>query len=144
MKITSPAFENNTKIPAIYSCDEQGINPPLSFQDVPVNAKSLVLIMDDPDAPNGTFVHWLLFSMDPKVREINENSVPQSATLGKTSTGKFNYVGVCPPSGTHRYFFKLYALDAVLDIAEPTKTELEGKMQGHILEEAELIGLYSR
>jgi hypothetical protein len=143
MKIMSSAFENNTEIPMKYSCGREGINPPLSFQDVPVNAKSLALIMDDPDAPNGTFVHWVLFNIDPKTQEIKENSIPQGALRGKTSAGRFDYVAVCPPSGTHRYFFKLYALDAVLDLTGPTKVELEGKMQGHILKEAELIGLYS-
>ena len=144
MKITSSAFENNTEIPAIYSCDGRGINPPLAFNEVPANAKNLALIMNDPDAPNGTFVHWVLCNIDPKTQEIKENSVPQGALKGKTSAGGFDYVAVCPPLGTHRYFFKLYALDAVLDLTEPTKAEFEEKMQGHIIEKAELIGLYTR
>jgi Raf kinase inhibitor-like YbhB/YbcL family protein len=144
MKITSSAFGNNLKIPSIYSCDGENINPPLSFVDVPTNAKSLVLIMDDPDAPNGTFVHWILFNIDPKTIEIKENSVPQSALLGITSTGKPGYVSVCPPQGTHRYFLKLYALDTTLNLNSPNKTALEKEMQEHILDQAEIIGLYSR
>lgn len=144
MKIVSSGFENNSKIPPKYTCDGENINPPLSFSEVPENAKSLVLIMDDPDAPMGTFIHWVLFNIDPKTTEIKENSVPQSASLGKTTTGRSDYVGACPPSGTHRYFFKLYALDTVLNLNNPDKTELEAKMQSHILEKSELIGLYSR
>lgn len=144
MKITSSAFENNGKIPSKYTCDGESINPPLSFSDVPANAKSLVLIMDDPDAPMGTYDHWILFNMDSKVSEIKENSIPQSALLGKTTTGKTNYVGACPPSGTHRYFFKLYALDIILDLKSLDKAQLESAMQGHIIGQAQLIGLYSR
>lgn len=144
MKITSSAFENNTKIPAKYTCDGKGVNPPLSFLDIPANTKSLVLIVDDPDATIGTFDHWILFNMDPKVNEIKESAVPQTAMQGKTSVGTSDYVGACPPSGTHRYFFKLYALDTTLDLNNPNKEELEGKMRNHVLEKAELIGLYSR
>lgn len=144
MRIISPAFENNAKIPAKYTCDGENINPPLTFLGVSANAKSLTLIMDDPDAPMGTFVHWVLFNLDPKTNGIKENSIPQGVVLGKTSTGRTDYVGACPPTGTHRYFFRLYALDTILDLNNPDKTMLEEKMQGHILEHAELIGLYSR
>jgi Raf kinase inhibitor-like YbhB/YbcL family protein len=144
MKIISSAFQNNTKIPSKYTCDGQNINPPLSFFEVPVNVKSLVLIMDDPDAPMGTFVHWVLFNIDPKTNEIKENSIPQFAVVGKNSAGKLNYTGACPPSGLHHYHFKLYALDAVLSLANPDKATLEKEMQGHIFEKVELIGLYSR
>lgn len=131
-------------MPAKYSCDGENVNPPLSFLNVPVNAKSLVLIMDDPDAPMGTFVHWVLFNLYPKIKGIEENSIPQGVALGKTSAGGMDYVGACPPFGTHRYFFKLYALDAVLSLTNLSKAGLEKAMQGHILEKAELIGLYSR
>jgi hypothetical protein len=144
MKITNSAFQNNTKIPSKYTCDGQDINPELSFLEVPANAKSLVLIMDDPDAPGGTFVHWVLYNMDPKTNEIKENSVPHSGVAGKNSTGKSNYFGACPPSGLHHYHFKLYALDTVLNLTNPDKATLEKEMQGHILEKAELIGIYSR
>jgi len=144
MKIVSSAFENNSKMPSKYTCDGEDVNPPLSFVDAPVNAKSLVLIVDDPDAPMGTFTHWVLFNIDPKISGIKENSIPQSALLGKTSAGKIGYVGACPPSGTHRYFFKLYALDTTLNLVNPDKTELEEKMHGHIIAQTQIIGLYSR
>ena len=144
MKITSSAFQNNTEIPSKYTCDGESINPPLSFMGVPQNAKNLVLIVDDPDAPNGTFTHWVLYNVDPKINGIEENSVPQSALQGKTSAGKAGYVGACPPSGVHRYFFKLYALDSVLNLANPEKAVLEKEMLGHILDKAEIIGLYSK
>lgn len=151
MKITSSAFENNSKIPSKYTCDGENINPPLIFSDVPANARSLVLIVDDPDAPMGTasnaagaFVHWILFNVDPSEKEIKENSTPISGVSGLTSAGRSSYVGACPPNGTHRYFFKLYALDTVLNLTNPDKTTLEKEMQNHILNQAELIGLYSR
>lgn len=144
MKITSIAFENNSKIPAKYTCDGENVNPPLNFSDVPANAKTLALIMDDPDAPMGTFVHWILYNIDPSDKGILENSVPLTALQGKTGRGVVGYVGSCPPSGTHRYFFKLYALDTVLNLTNPDKAALEKTIQGHILDRAELIGLYSR
>ena len=103
MKITSSAFENNTKIPSKYSCDGENVNPPLSFLDIPADAKSLVLIMDDPDAPMGTFVHWILLNINPKTSQIEENSILQKALQGKTSAGGLGYFSACPPSGTHRY-----------------------------------------
>jgi Raf kinase inhibitor-like YbhB/YbcL family protein len=144
MKIISSAFENNAKIPSKYTCDGRNINPPLSFADVPQNAKSLVLIVDDPDAPGGTWLHWTVFNIDPKINEVLENSLPKSGIEGVTSFAKTGYGGPCPPSGTHRYFFKLYALDATLGIKNPDKATLEKEMQEHIVDKAELIGLYSR
>lgn len=142
MKIISSAFESSTLIPVKYTCDGENINPPLSFDDIPVGTKSLALIVDDPDAPVGIFTHWILFNIDPKTREIKENSLPQFVALGKNSVGKTNFIGACPPSGTHRYFFKLYALDTSLNLINPNKSTLEGEMQKHIIEKAELIGLY--
>lgn len=156
MKITSSAFENNENIPKKYSCDGQSINPPLQFLDVPQNAKSLVLIVDDPDAPMGTFDHWVLFNMEPKLKGIEEGNLPNEVTAGKNSAGQTIYTAPCPPpaspeqlqrgeSGTHRYFFKLYALDEMLD-AKPgiSKKEVENAMQGHVIASSELVGLYSR
>lgn len=133
MKIVSSAFTNNSTIPSKYTCEGENINPPLEFLDVPANAKSLVLIMDDPDAPMGTFVHWVLHNINPSEKGIAENSVSYSG-----------YIGPCPPSGTHRYFFKLYALDINLDLQNADKNMVEEKMQGHILDKAELIGLYKK
>lgn len=144
MRIISPAFENNSRLPAKYTCDGEGVNPPLSFLDVPANAKSLALIVDDPDAPMGIFTHWILFNLDPKLKEIKENSVPQGASLGRTSESETHFVGACPPQGTHRYIFKLYALDTVLKLTNPYKYDLETAMQDHILEKSEIIGLFSR
>lgn len=145
MKITSSAFENDAKIPQKYTCDGENINPPLLFSQVPQNAKSLVLIMDDPDAPMGTFVHWVLYNIPPSTSEIKEDSMPGEASVGRNSGGRSDYIGPCPPSGTHRYFFKLYALDSVLSLdGNSGKKEVEDAMTGHILEQAQLIGLYSR
>lgn len=145
MRITSPAFENNQPIPRKYTCDGENINPPLIFADLPEEAKSLVLIVDDPDAPMGTFTHWTVWNIDPGVSFIPENSVPEGAIEGMTDFGKPGYGGPCPPSGTHRYFFKLYALNTVL-ILEP-KAKVNDLMQAikdYIIAQAELIGTYSR
>ncbi len=145
MKISSSAFEGNTSIPPKYTCDGMDINPPIKFEAVPASAKSLALIVDDPDAPRGTWVHWVVWNIDPKTAEIKEGSVPAGAAQGITDFKRNDYGGPCPPSGTHRYFFKLYALDANLAIKQSsTKADLEGAMKGHIIDRAEIIGLYQR
>ncbi len=145
MKITSLAFDHNAKIPSKYTCDGDNINPPLEFVDVPENAKSLVLIVDDPDASGKTWVHWVVYSINPEVTEVEEDSLPEGGTEGMTDFGKPGYGGPCPPSGTHRYFFKLYALHTTLDLPKnATKAMVEEKMEGHIIDKAELIGLYNR
>ena len=144
MKITSNTFGNNWRIPSRYTCDGLNINPPLTFSDVPPNAKSLVLMVNDFDAPAGLFVHWILINIDPRVTEVKENSVPDSAIQGKTSAGTLGYIAICPQSGIHHYHFKLYALDTILNLTNPDKDELEEGMKGHIIEETELVGLYSR
>ena len=145
LKITSPAFVTNGYIPARYTCDGTDINPPLEISHVPAEAKSLALIVDDPDAPIGMWVHWVAWNIDPATREIAEDNVPHAATQGKNDWKRNSYGGPCPPSGVHRYFFKLYALDTRLNLgAGTTKTDLEKAMQGHILAKAELIGLYKR
>lgn len=145
MQISSPAFTHNSDIPALYTCDGADRSPPLQISSVPSGAKSLVLIHDDPDAPMGTWVHWLLWNIDPKTEEIPEDSVPPGAVEGTTSWGKTGYGGPCPPSGTHRYFFKLYALDTLLALPPNAgKEKLEAAMQGHILAQGELVGLYGR
>lgn len=145
LKMTSPVFENNGNIPAKYTCDGKDVNPPLLIENVPANTKSLALIVDDPDAPRGTWVHWVVWNIDPQTGEIKEDSVPKNAKQGMNDFRKKDYGGPCPPSGTHRYFFKLYALDTVLTIGQDsTKADLEKAMKGHILEEGSLIGLYKR
>ena len=143
MIIKSPAFKNNEYIPAKYTCQGDDISPPLLIQDIPDNAKSLALIMDDPDAPMGTWIHWVIFNI-PLIDKIEENAVP--GTLGTNdSNPDGTYGGTCPPSGVHRYFFKIYALDILLDIAPGiTKGELESAMKGHIIEEAAIVGLYKK
>jgi|TARA_Y100000310_G_scaffold345227_1_gene462921 hypothetical protein len=144
LKLTSPAFEDNGNIPSKYTCQGDGINPPLNIEGIPENAESLILMMDDPDAPAGTWGHWIVFNI-PKVSNIDENSVPDGAVQGKNSWGNNNYGGPCPPSGTHRYMFKLYALDTKLELDESSdKKGVESAMQGHILAETRLVGLYSK
>ncbi len=145
MKITCPFIANQKQIPKLYTCDGSNINPPLNFNEVPPETKSLVLIMDDPDAPGGTWVHWVIFDMNHSVRFIDQNKKPPSGVEGMTSFGKPGYGGPCPPSGTHRYFFRLIALDTILNLPQSADiNQVEDKMQGHVLQRAELVGLYSR
>ena len=145
MKISSTAFANNQQIQAKYTCTGDNVNPPLEFSDIPAQAKSLVLIVDDPDAPSGTWVHWTIFNMSPSLTHIAENTKPESGIEATTSFGKQSYGGPCPPSGNHRYFFKLYALDTTLPLDKTAdKKAIEQAMQGHIVDEAQLIGLYSK
>ena len=144
MKITSLAFEHNSKIPSIYTCDGKNVNPPLEFIDIPENSKSLVLIVDDPDAPSKIWVHWVVYNINPKATKVDEISIPQDGIEGITDFGKPGYGGPCPHSGTHHYFFKLYALDITLDLQNADKKMVEEKMQGHIIDQVELIGLYGR
>jgi Raf kinase inhibitor-like YbhB/YbcL family protein len=141
--VKSPVFENNKPIPKKYSCDGDEVNPPITIEGIPVAAKTLALIVDDPDAPRGTFDHWILWNI-PTKNKIEENTIP--GTEGINSAGQHAYIGMCPPSGTHRYFFKVYALDAKLDLqADATKKkDLEKAIQGHILAKGELVGLYRR
>ncbi|MCH7604481.1 YbhB/YbcL family Raf kinase inhibitor-like protein [Patescibacteria group bacterium] len=156
MQITSSAFGHNQNIPSKYTCDGENISPPLAISDVPEGTKSLVLINDDPDAPGGTWVHWTLWNISSDTTEVLENSFPSGAVQGMTSFGSQEYGGPCPPrvdsrveagppSGTHRYFFKLYALNDILSLSpDVDKSQLEAAMEGHILDRAEVIGLYSR
>ena len=142
MQLTSPEFSHNGNIPAKFTCEGQDINPPLEIQDIPKGTKSLSLIMDDPDAPSKVWVHWVVCDM-PIVYNIQENSIP--GTQGINDSGDIGYGSPCPPTGVHRYFFKLYALDVKLDLTEGlTKKDLEAAMEGHILAKAELVGLYKR
>ncbi len=144
IKITSPAFKNGDFIPQKYTCKGEDINPPLEFTNIPDAAKSLVLIMDDPDAPMGTWQHWLVWNISPEIKKIEENSVPKGAVLGRNDFGRLKYGGPCPPSGTHRYFFRLYALDVKLNLKEgATRKELDNAMGGHIIDSATLMGKFS-
>lgn len=145
LKISSPVFPHNGRIPPKYTCDGADVNPPLIIENVPTGAQSLSLIMDDPDAPAGTWVHWLIWNIEPSIKELKENSVPRGASQGITDFRTAKYGGPCPPSGTHRYFFKLYALDTILNLNNhASKPVLEQAMKGHILAQTELIGQYAR
>jgi Raf kinase inhibitor-like YbhB/YbcL family protein len=145
MKITSSVFNQGETIPSKYTCDRENINPPLEISDVPSNAQSLALIMDDPDAPAGTFTHWIVWNVNPDVKVIKENGIPEGGEEGMSGFGKKGYGGPCPHSGTHRYFFRIYALDTKLDLSSDTdKAGLEKAMENHILTQAELFGLYTR
>jgi len=145
MKITSPAFKQNEYIPKKYTCEGADVNPPLVIENIPEKAKSLVLIVDDPDAPMGTWTHWVVFNIpcQGSVVEIKENSIP--GVQGWNDFEQVNYGGPCPPSGTHRYFFKMYALDTILNLKEGAKlNEVESAMKDHIIAKAELMGVYQK
>jgi Raf kinase inhibitor-like YbhB/YbcL family protein len=145
MTLSSPAFQGNGLIPSKHTCDGRDTSPPLSIGNMPEGTKSLALIVDDPDAPAGTWVHWVVWNIPPGTREIPEGSAPAGAAQGLNDFRKRGYGGPCPPSGTHRYFFKLYALDSRLDPGrDATKADLESAMKGHLLGKAELVGIYSR
>jgi Raf kinase inhibitor-like YbhB/YbcL family protein len=141
----SPAFLENGYIPDKYTCDGENISPPLHIQGVTPEARSLVLIVEDPDALAGDWVHWTVWNMDARTRVISENSVPDGSVEGDTDFELPAWAGPCPRWGVHRYLFKLYALDVSLDLASrATKVELQASMRGHILDRAELTGLYGR
>jgi Raf kinase inhibitor-like YbhB/YbcL family protein len=145
LRISSKAFLQNSPIPPRYTCDGSDVNPPLVVENVSSAAKSLVLIVDDPDAPGRTWVHWVVWNISADTKEIHENSLPASAQEGMNDFRKRGYGGPCPPAGTHRYFFKLYALDTMLELGQnTTKSALELAMKGHVVGQAELVGTYTR
>lgn len=145
MKITSSAFENKQMIPPKYTCDGKDINPPLEIIDIPPKTRSLVLIVDDPDAPSGDWVHWLVWDINPETKFIAEDESPQGAVQGTNDFNKQNYGGPCPPSGIHHYQFKIYALDTLLNLPSSSRKKDLGKaMENHILDKTLLIGLYQR
>jgi hypothetical protein len=142
MKLTSPAFAEAEIIPAKYTCTGQDINPPLDIENIPEATKSLTLIMEDPDAPSGNFVHWILFNIKPCNR-IAEASAP--GEQGENDFGQLCYGGPCPPSGTHRYFFRLFALNTYLrKQGKMDKIAVVDAMNGHIIEKAQLMGKYCK
>lgn len=142
LSVRSTEFSAGGHIPRKYSCEGENINPPLEISGFPKETKTLAIIVEDPDAPRGTFYHWLVWNIAPN-EPITEKSVP--GIIGTNSFGKFGYGGPCPPSGTHRYFFKVYALDTELDLqAEADIDVLHQAMQGHVIAEGELMGLYHK
>jgi Raf kinase inhibitor-like YbhB/YbcL family protein len=144
MKITSAGFQDGGTIPEKFTCTGANVNPPLHFADIPAQAKSLALVVDDPDAPGGIFLHWLVWNIDPKTTNIAENSVPRNAMQGRNGFGKGAYGGPCPPSGTHRYYFKVYALDVAKLEGPSTRTDVEFAIQSHAIARGELMGRYSK
>src|SRR5438093_10775190 len=144
MKITSSAFQEGGMIPDKYAKQGQNVNPPLRIEGAPAEAKSLALIVDDPDAPVGLFTHWLVWNIDSKTTEIAENSVPKGAVQGTNDYPNLGYGGPQPPSGTHRYYFKIFALDQTLDLKSGAKRqELDKAMSSHVIAQGELMGRYS-
>jgi hypothetical protein len=149
MQLTSNAFSDGSLIPSIYTCEGKGINPPLEFHNIPTNTISLVLLMDDPDVPTSVradqmWDHWVIFNIPPKTQHLSENTTPPGVQ-GKNTSGQNKYQGPCPPDREHRYFFKLYALDKMLDLpVGATKKEVEQAMKGHVLAKTQLIGKYEK
>jgi Raf kinase inhibitor-like YbhB/YbcL family protein len=152
MQIVSTAFNHEGAIPVLYTCEGKDVSPPLAWSDVPPGTKSLALIVDDPDAPDPeapkmTWVHWVVYNLPPTSSGLPESAktLPSGAKEGLNDWKRTGYGGPCPPVGRHRYFHKLYALDAVLpDLKQPTKVKLEEAMKGHILSEAQLMGTYQK
>ncbi|MHB8896695.1 MAG: YbhB/YbcL family Raf kinase inhibitor-like protein [Candidatus Geothermincolia bacterium] len=145
MKLTSPEFIGFDKIPEKFTCDGAGVSPALDIAEVPDGAESLVLILDDPDAPRGTFVHWVVFNIDPMTGRINEGAAPAGSVEATNSAGRRGYIPPCPPSGTHRYFFKLFALNTTVDLPEfITADQLLHRVKKNVIDETELVGVCSR
>jgi Raf kinase inhibitor-like YbhB/YbcL family protein len=152
LTISSPAFENGGTIPTKYTCSGENVSPPLGWKGTPETAKSLVLIVSDPDAPNGTFIHWVVYNLPARLNQLAEDIdakppvIPGGGEQGKNHTGKYGYFGPCPPPGsTHHYHFRLIALDESLKLqAGATADELEAAMKGHVAGEGELIGTFGR
>ncbi|OGW81982.1 MAG: phosphatidylethanolamine-binding protein [Omnitrophica bacterium RIFCSPLOWO2_12_FULL_44_17] len=148
--VTSPAFKDGEMMPEKYTCDGKNISPPLEWMDLPINTESIVIVADDPDAPMGTWVHWVLYDIPPSEVFIDEDVPPvgvlnNGATHGMTDFRTMGYGGPCPPSGVHRYFFKIYALDDFLHLPPgATKEQIEMEMEGHIVGYGELMGKYQK
>src|SRR5262249_7362931 len=144
MKITSSAFQDGGNIPSKFTCDGSDTSPPLQISGVPAEAKTLVLIADDPDAPSGLFAHWLVWNIPPQTNSIAEGSAPKGVH-GTNDFGKSGYGGPCPPSGTHRYSFKVFALDRELELHSGAKrSQVDAAMKGHVIAQGELVGRYAR
>ena len=145
LSLTSPVLQAEGTIPSLYTCDGDNLSLPLKIESVPAAAKSLALVVDDPDAPNGSFIHWLVWNLPPTTQDLMEGVTPSPATAGTNSAGQVGYSGPCPPSGEHRYIFKLLALDTELDLpVSTTIKEFNQAIAGHVLEEATLAGRYRR
>ncbi len=150
ISIVSEAFKEGANIPSEYTCDGKNISPALSWNGIPEETKSIALIMDDPDAPSGTFVHWLLYNLPSETKKLEkgfpkEDIFRDGTTHGKTSFGNIGYGGPCPPSGSHRYYFRIYAIDKKLDLLpRATRNQIDDAIKGHIIAKGELMGRYKR
>ena len=145
MKLSSPDFSDGGNIPERFTCEGKDVSPTLTIDGLPKEAKSLVLIVADPDAPGGNFTHWLMWNVAPDATEIVGNKPPSGAVQGVNDFGKNKYSGPCPPPGIHRYYFKLYALDTTLDLPSKSKRKaVDSAIKGHIIAEATLMGRYAR
>jgi Raf kinase inhibitor-like YbhB/YbcL family protein len=144
LQVTSSAFKDGGDIPSKFSCDGANTSPPLQISDVPAGAKTLVLIVDDPDASSGLFTHWMAWNLSPQTGIVAEGSAP-GGVRGTNDFGKSGYGGPCPPSGSHRYYFRVFALDRKLDLSSGAKrSQLNAAMKGHVIGQGELVGRYSR
>jgi Raf kinase inhibitor-like YbhB/YbcL family protein len=150
MRLTSPVFKHDGEIPSKYTCDGDDVSPPIEWSDIPSDARTLALICDDPDAPKKDFSHWVLFNIPPTAAALPEHvaarqELPDGSRQGKNDFGKVGYGGPCPPSGTHRYRFTLYAIDTELRVPQASsRNDVEAAMKGHVLETAQLTGAYTR
>ncbi len=145
MKISSPSFHENGMIPKRYSCEGEDINPSISIFGIPLETKSLAIMVHDHDAPSGDFVHWLMWNIHPEIEKISESMTPVGALEGTNDFGEVGWGGPCPPSGTHRYEFHLYALNTMIDLpSSATKNDLRDLMDGYIIDQASLTGLYQK
>ena len=145
MTIKSSAFENNGKIPSRYTCDGENVSPPFDFFTIPVAAKSLVLIVEDPDSPSKNFTHWIVFNINPLINGFEENTIPDNSLEGLNDFGEPHYGGPCPNSGSHKYIFKLYALNTYLNLEKgATKQQVLNALVGNIVEESQITGVYER
>jgi Raf kinase inhibitor-like YbhB/YbcL family protein len=145
MKLSSPEFSEGGSIPTRFTCDGDDMSPPLEISSIPQNAKSLALIVDDPDAPSGTFTHWVMWNIRPAASKIPAGETAPGAEQGENDFGQTKYGGPCPPSGTHRYFFRLYALDTMLNLPKgSTRAEVQSALKNHVIDEAVLMGRYTR
>ncbi len=143
--VTSSAFAEGKAIPSRYTCEGRNISPPLSFVTVPAGTRSLALIVDDPDAPAGTWVHWVVWNIPPDAHRVAEGGLPPGAREGVNDFRRNSYGGPCPPSGTHRYYFRVYALDTTLDLSPSSnRAALEKAINGHVLASGQLMGTYRR
>jgi len=140
MTITSSVFSANGPIPTKYSCKEFNANPPLHIVGVPAEARSVAVVLDDRDAPNGSFIHWLVYNVGPLTQDIDENSLPYGAALGFNSNGRAEFYGPCPPSNVHHYAFRVFAIDQVLPVTDMDATAFYNKIHGHIVGYGELVG----